>query len=173
MSDKIFSIHPSIVPFIPLYILAITFFILALLGIIFPTSFESVIPDSVGLISFTFWGPVFFTIMGLIILVAAITACLETKFTTYILTSEDFQVQAGFFSKTEIIIPLLKIQDVTLSYSVMQNMLNVGNIFIDTADEHTEGSLKLLNIDNPEKYKKQIIDTIEEVNKLESSSNNA
>lgn len=168
MSNKIFSIHPSIVPLIPLYILSLVFFVLALLGIIFPAPFESIFPD---LISFAFWGAASLALLGLIILIAGITGYLEKNFTTYILTSEDFMVQTGFFSRTEIVMPLLKIQDVTLSYSAMQKMLNIGSIIMDTADERMEGSLELLNIDNPEKYKKQILDAVEEINKSEKRDN--
>lgn len=169
MSNKISSIHPSIVPLIPLYLLAIIFFVFAFLGMIFPIPFESIFPDSVGSISFAFWGPISFAILGLIILVSAITGSLEKNFTTYTLTDEDFRVQTGFFSRTEIAIPLVKIQDVTLSYSAMQKMLNIGSIIMDTADERIEGSLKLLNIDNPEKYKKQILDAVEGINKKDSN----
>jgi uncharacterized membrane protein YdbT with pleckstrin-like domain len=165
MTNKIFSIHPSIILLIPIYILSLIFFILTFLGIIFPTLFISIFPDSTGLVSFSFWIPISFAILGLILFIAGIMGYFENNFTTYTLTSEDFRLQTGFFSKTEVIIPLLKIQDITLSCSAIQSIFNIGNLIMDTADEHVEGSLELLNIDNPEKYKKQIVDALENINK--------
>jgi uncharacterized membrane protein YdbT with pleckstrin-like domain len=162
--NKIFSIHPSIVPIMPLYLLAVIFFILAFSGFIFPTLFSSIFPDS-----FAFLSQMFFIGIGLVIAVSVAIGTIENKFTTYVLTSEDFRIQTGIISKTEIVIPLIKIQDITLSCSAMQSMLNIGIIIMDTADERIEGSTELVNIDNPEKYKKQILDAIEIINKNNQS----
>jgi uncharacterized membrane protein YdbT with pleckstrin-like domain len=68
----------------------------------------------------------------------------------YTLTNHKLEMRYGIIAKTVRNIPLAKIQDVTVTASVWQRLLKLGDIVIDSASE--TGTIVLDEIHNPEHY---------------------
>ena len=68
----------------------------------------------------------------------------------YTLTNHKLEMRYGIISKTVRNIPLRNIQDVTVTASVWQRFLKLGDIVIDSASE--SGSIHLNEIHHPERY---------------------
>jgi len=73
----------------------------------------------------------------------------------YSLTNHKLEMRYGIIAKTVRNIPLRNIQDVTVSASVWQRFMNLGNIEIDSASE--TGKIVLADIHHPERYANQIL----------------
>ncbi len=73
----------------------------------------------------------------------------------YTLTSHKLEMRYGIIAKVVRNIPLRNIQDVTVTASVWQRFLNLGNIEIDSASEG--GKIVLDDIHHPERYANQIL----------------
>lgn len=69
----------------------------------------------------------------------------------YTLTDSKIEIDHGFISRTTRNVPLGKIQDVTVSRSVMQRLMGFGNLIIENAGE-TGGEIVLKNISAPQHY---------------------
>jgi len=69
----------------------------------------------------------------------------------YTLTESKVEVDHGLIAKTTRNMPLSKIQDVTVSASILQRLLGFGDVVIDNASE-VGGTTVLHNINNPRHY---------------------
>ncbi len=69
----------------------------------------------------------------------------------YTLTDSKIEISEGLFAKTTRNIPLRNIQDVTVSATIAQRLLGVGNILIDNASE-AGGKTILRNIRKPHRH---------------------
>ncbi len=156
MDQTIFSIHPSMRPVATLYVLALVFFAFVPLGLMFPSSLGLMFPP--------LFVTAFIGLLGFLVLIIAASLHIQINFTTYTLTPENFKIRTGFVGATEVTIPLVKIQDTTLAYSALQRLFGIGDVRMDTADERMEGGVMLLNIDEPEKYKEQVLNAIDKIN---------
>jgi len=137
--EQIFSITPTL-KFVSVgYVLAIVAaFILAL---------------TVGLLAaFTASGTV---VLGLIICFSLLLIPayfhLKQKLVRYTLTDTTIEIDKGLISRTTQNVPLRRIQDVTVTATLIQRMLGFGDITIDNASEDG-GKVILDNIDSPKKY---------------------
>jgi uncharacterized membrane protein YdbT with pleckstrin-like domain len=66
----------------------------------------------------------------------------------YTLTDSKIEIDKGFISRTTRNIPLGKVQDVTVSASMMQRLMGFGDLVIENAGE-TTGRIVLKNISSP------------------------
>jgi len=73
----------------------------------------------------------------------------------YTLTNHKLEMRYGLIAKIVRNIPLRNIQDVTVTASVWQRFLNLGDIEIDSASE--SGKIVLDDIHHPERYANQIL----------------
>jgi membrane protein YdbS with pleckstrin-like domain len=73
----------------------------------------------------------------------------------YTLTNHKLEMRYGLIAKQLRNIPLAKIQDVTVTSSVWQRFLRLGDIIIDSASE--TGKIHLDDIHNPERYADMIL----------------
>ncbi len=73
----------------------------------------------------------------------------------YSLTNHKLEMRYGIIAKIVRNIPLRNIQDVTVTASVWQRFLNLGDIEIDSASE--AGKIILDDIHHPERYANQIL----------------
>jgi uncharacterized membrane protein YdbT with pleckstrin-like domain len=73
----------------------------------------------------------------------------------YTLTNHKLEMRFGLIAKIVRNIPLRNIQDVTVTASVWQRFLNLGDIEIDSASE--AGKIILDDIHHPERYANQIL----------------
>ena len=73
------------------------------------------------------------------------------KLVRYTLTDTTIEIDRGLIARSTQNIPLRRIQDVTVSASLLQRLLGFGDIVIDNASE-SPGKVVLDNIDSPRKY---------------------
>ncbi len=94
-------------------------------------------------------------VLGIIIVIVAMLIPayfhLKKKLVRYTLTDTTIEIDRGLISRTTQNIPLRRIQDVTVSATMTQRMLGMGNVIIDNASEDG-GKIILNGIDSPKKY---------------------
>lgn len=69
----------------------------------------------------------------------------------YTLTDSKIEIDQGLIARTTRNIPLHKVQDVTVSMTILQRVLGFGNLVIENASE-VGGVTVLRNIDDPRKH---------------------
>ena len=69
----------------------------------------------------------------------------------YTVTDSKLQIDTGLIARTTRNIPLSKVQDVTVSASILQRILGFGDIIVDNASEFG-GSTVMHNISSPRHY---------------------
>ena len=90
-------------------------------------------------------------ILGMALLLVPLYYHLRKKLVRYTLTDTTIEIDRGLISRTTQNIPLRRIQDVTVSATVTQRMLGLGDLIIDNASEDG-GKIVLDDIDEPKKY---------------------
>lgn len=90
-------------------------------------------------------------ILGMALLLIPLYFHLRAKLVRYTLTDTTIEIDRGLISRTTQNIPLRRIQDVTVSATMTQRMLGMGNVIIDNASEDG-GKVILDDIDSPKKY---------------------
>jgi len=76
---------------------------------------------------------------------------LKRNMIRYTVTDSKLEIDYGLIARTTRNIPLVKIQDVTVSASILQRLLGFGDVVVDNASE-IGGSTILHNINNPRHY---------------------
>ncbi len=144
--QEIFTLRPTMIFVLVRYIVAalITIAAAALMGIL--SSRSGVSPQ----ISF-------FVILGVALLAFSnpVYKHILRKREVYSLTNHKLEMRYGIIAKIVRNIPLRNIQDVTVTASVWQRFLNLGDIEIDSASE--AGKIILDDIHHPERYANQIL----------------
>jgi len=96
--------------------------------------------------------PVYITIpIALALLLIPAYYHLKRNMIRYTLTDSKIEIDYGLIARTTRNIPLAKIQDVTVSASILQRILKFGDVVVDNASE-IGGSTILHNINNPRHY---------------------
>ncbi|MEO6334549.1 MAG: PH domain-containing protein [Pyrinomonadaceae bacterium] len=90
-------------------------------------------------------------VLGMALLLIPLYFHLRKKTIRYTLTDTTIEIDRGLISRTTQNIPLRRIQDVTVSATMMQRMLGLGDVIIDNASEDG-GKVVLDGIDSPKKY---------------------
>lgn len=75
-----------------------------------------------------------------------------TKFT---LTNQKMELESGLFAKTQRRIPVQNIQDVTVQASIIQRLLSLGDVIIDSAS--VAGKIQMTNVRHPRRYADMIL----------------
>jgi len=81
---------------------------------------------------------------------------LKRNMVRYTLTDSKIEIDYGLIARTTRNIPLAKIQDVTVSASILQRLLGFGSVVVDNASE-VGGTTILNNINNPRQYSDLIL----------------
>ena len=81
---------------------------------------------------------------------------LKRNMVRYTLTDSKIEIDYGLIARTTRNIPLVKIQDVTVSASIFQRLLGFGDVVVDNASE-IGGTTILHNINNPRQYSDLIL----------------
>jgi uncharacterized membrane protein YdbT with pleckstrin-like domain len=143
----IFTLRPTLIFVLIRYIVAalITIAVAALVGIL-----SSNIPVLRGWLAFV-------VILGATVVVFSnpIYKHILRRREVYTLTNHKLEMRYGIIAKTMRNIPLRNIQDVTVTASVWQRFLNLGDLEIDSASE--TGKIVLDDIHHPERYANQIL----------------
>ena len=88
---------------------------------------------------------------------------LRHKIVRYTLTDSKIEIDEGLISKTTKNVPLRTIQDVTVSATVPQRMLGLGNLIIENAGE-SGSRITLKNINSPKKYADSLLKQMRRIN---------
>ena len=100
--------------------------------------------------------PAIAAVVGLLLLFVPLYFHIRKKLVRYTLTDTTIEIDRGLISRTTQNIPLRRIQDVTVSATVMQRMLGFGDVIIDNASEDG-GKIVLDDIDSPKKYAEMML----------------
>ena len=107
-------------------------------------------------------------VLGLILCLAFLVVPaiyhLRQKLVRYTLTDTTIEIDRGLISRSTQNIPLRRIQDVTVSSTMMQRVLGFGDIVIDNASE-TGGKVVLDNIDSPRKYVDMLLEQMRRIDR--------
>lgn len=76
---------------------------------------------------------------------------LRRKLSQYTLTTTKIEIDTGLIARKTQNIPIKRIQDITVSASIPQRLLGIGNIIVDNAGSEG-GRIVLKDIDSPNKY---------------------
>lgn len=76
---------------------------------------------------------------------------IKQRLVRYTLTDNKVEIDSGFIARTTQNIPIRRIQDVTVTTSIMQRLLGFGDLVIDNASDQG-GKIALKNINTPQKY---------------------
>lgn len=90
-------------------------------------------------------------VLCLIFLIVPAFYHLRRKLVRYRLTDTTIEIDRGLISRSTQNIPLRRIQDVTVSSTVFQRVMGLGDIVIDNASE-SGGKMVMRNINEPRKY---------------------
>jgi membrane protein YdbS with pleckstrin-like domain len=140
---EIFTIRPTMI-FVWVWYIVAALFVLAIAAL-------------VGMLSS--WKPhlvtgwvAFITILaaGLVAFIIPVYKHILRRREVYTLTNHKLEMRYGLIAKTVRNIPLRNIQDVTVTASVWQRLLKLGDIGIDSASE--TGKIVLDDIHNPDHY---------------------
>jgi membrane protein YdbS with pleckstrin-like domain/ribosomal protein L40E len=102
-------------------------------------------------------------ILGLLIFLIPAFYHFKQKLVRYTLTASKLEVDEGFIARTTRSIPLGRIQDVTVSSSVVQRLLGFGNLMIDNASDEG-GKVTLKNINSPRAHADLILKEMKRLN---------
>ncbi len=80
---------------------------------------------------------------------------LKRRFTRTVISGDRLRYETGVTSKSTRNIQLSKIQDVRVDQRLMQRILSIGNLSIETAGETSR--LTILNVDNPQELADEIM----------------
>ena len=89
--------------------------------------------------------------LGVLVFVKPALAHLRRQRNLYTLTSHKLEIQQGVLSTTVRNVPLSKVQDVTVSASLVERMLGLGNITIDNASDNL-GQIVIKGVREPKRY---------------------
>jgi len=89
--------------------------------------------------------------LGLLLLLIPAVYHFKQKLIRYTLTDTTIEIDRGIVSRTTQNVPLRRVQDVTVSSTLLQRIFRFGDILIDNASEEA-GKVVLKNIDSPRKY---------------------
>jgi membrane protein YdbS with pleckstrin-like domain len=84
---------------------------------------------------------------------------IRLKHTVYTLTTVKVEIRTGIFSTSAQSIPLRHIQDVTVSETLKERLIGIGDVLIDSAA--LDSKMAMNNIRNPRKYADLILDQLQ------------
>lgn len=90
-------------------------------------------------------------IVGLTLLLIPAFYHFKQKLVRYTLTSSTVEIDSGLIARRTQNVPLRRIQDVTVSSTLTQRMLGLGDLVFDNAGEDG-AKIVLKNIDSPRRY---------------------
>jgi uncharacterized membrane protein YdbT with pleckstrin-like domain len=95
----------------------------------------------------------------LVFFIAPIIRHIRLRSTVFTLTNVKVEIRSGIFSISTRNIPLRHIQDVTVSETLKERLIGIGDVLIDSAA--VGGKIAVNNIKNPRKYADLILDQLQ------------
>lgn len=100
--------------------------------------------------------PLVAAMLGLLLLLIPVFFHIKQKLVRYTLTDTTIEIDRGLIARTTQNVPLRRIQDVTVTATLLQRLLGYGDITIGNASEDG-GKVILDNVDAPKRYADQIL----------------
>jgi uncharacterized membrane protein YdbT with pleckstrin-like domain len=95
-------------------------------------------------------------VIGLMLFLVPAYFHFKQKLVRYTLTESQLEIDEGFIARKTRNIPLSRIQDVTVSSSMVQRLLGFGDLMIDNASDEG-GRIALRNINTPKLRADQLL----------------
>jgi putative membrane protein len=96
-------------------------------------------------------GAIIVLVVGLVLFASPVLKHIDRQRNLYTLTTDRLEIEQGILSKTVRSVPISKIQDVTVSSTLVQRLLGLGNIKIDNASE-AGGQIVIRAVPEPKRY---------------------
>lgn len=138
----VFSITPTFYEVLPSYLLAIALSLIVAAAVAYTES-----------------NFLYSLIAAAVFFIMPIVRHIKLNHTVYTLTTSKIEIRSGFFSKSAQSIPLRHIQDVTVSETLKERLLGIGDVLIDSAA--LDHKMVMNNIDSPRKYADLIMDQLQ------------
>jgi membrane protein YdbS with pleckstrin-like domain len=138
-NQVIFSINPTFFEVLPSYLLAVALSLIATAAVAYARA-----------------NLVVALILAAIFFIMPIIRHIKLKHTVYMLTASKVEIRTGILSKSAQSIPLRHIQDVTVSETLKERLIGIGDVMIDSAA--LDRKMAMNNIKNPRKYADLILD---------------
>lgn len=94
----------------------------------------------------------------LIIIIKLILDVLDWNYTNYVLTDQRIVIERGFFRKEKIMMPYGKVQDIEISQTIFERILNVGDIIIYGGHDNSDTILD--DTPNPKEVEEIILNQV-------------
>lgn len=138
----IFSIRPAFLLVGVRYVVAAVLWLIA----------AALVAAGASWMEYPLWaGAVGVVVIGLLLFLKPLLAHIDRQRHLFTLTDHKFEIQYGLLSTTTRNIPLSKIQDVTVTASLVERMLGLGNIVVDNASE-SGGQVIIASVTEPKRY---------------------
>ena len=98
-------------------------------------------------------------VVGLLLFLKPLLAHVDRQRHLFTLTDHKFEIQYGLLTTTTRNIPLSKIQDVTVTASLVDRMLGLGNIVVENASE-TGGQVVISGVAEPKRYADMLLNQL-------------
>jgi len=98
-------------------------------------------------------------VVGLLLFLKPLLAHIDRQRHLFTLTDHKFEIQYGLLTTTTRNIPLSKIQDVTVTASLVDRMLGLGNIVVENASE-TGGQVIISGVAEPKRYADMLLNQL-------------
>ena len=90
-------------------------------------------------------------VVGLLLFLKPLLSHIDRQRHLFTLTDHKFEIQYGLLTTTTRNIPLSKIQDVTVTASLIERMLGLGNIVVENASE-AGGQVVIAGVTEPKRH---------------------
>src|SRR5262249_26417379 len=138
----IFSISPAFYDVLPSYLLAAVLSLIITVAVAYAR------------------GSLVFALIGVaIFFIRPIIRHARLKHTLYTLTTAKIEIRSGILSKSANSIPLRNIQDVTVSETLRERLIGIGDVLIDSAA--LDSKMVMKNIKQPRKYADMIMEQLQ------------
>jgi putative membrane protein len=141
-NQVIFSINPTFFEVLPSYLLAIVLSLIATAAVAYARA-----------------NLVVALILAAIFFIMPIIRHIKLNHTVYTLTASKVEIRTGILSKSAQSIPLRHIQDVTVSETLKERLIGIGDVLIDSAA--LDRKMAMNNIKNPRKFADLILDQLQ------------
>jgi membrane protein YdbS with pleckstrin-like domain len=138
----IFSINPTFFEVLPSYLLAVALSLIATAAVAYARARLEIA-----------------LIAAAIFFITPIFRHIKLKHTVYTLTGSKVEIRTGILSKSAQSIPLRHIQDVTVSETLKERLIGIGDVMIDSAA--LDRKMAMNNIKNPREYADLILDQLQ------------
>ena len=108
--------------------------------------------------------PIISVVLGLSLFLIPAYFHLRQRLISYSVDRQCIEVDSGLIARTTRNIPLTRIQDVTVSASVLQRLLGFGDVVIDNASDDG-GKVIIKNIDAPREYADMLLQRMRQLEK--------